>query len=236
MNTKKRILLKLTGEVFTGTANTLCPSYLHDTIKQIKQLENTHLFAIVIGGGNFFRGNIQGTQLGLSASAGHQAGMLATMLNAIIAKDLFEQSQITSTVLCAVDCPSVGTIICPQSISSALADSHVIIFTGGTGNPFFTTDTNAVLRALQIDAHEVWKGTKVNGVYNKDPKKHADAQLIKHISYDKAITEQLGIMDATALTLAKEHQIVMRVFNIFEKNSLIKAAQDTHFGSRLSSE
>lgn len=233
MNNKKRILLKVTGEVFTGTDHNLCPSYLRDIIKQIKQLSATHLFAIVIGGGNFFRGSKQGAQLGLSAPAGHQAGMLATMLNAIIIKDLFEQSNVASTLLCAIDCPTVGNLISAQNITSALANNQVIIFAGGTGNPFFTTDTNAVLRALQINAHEVWKGTKVDGIYDKDPKKHANAQRYPHITYQEAIAQNLNIMDATALTLAQEHNQIIRVFNIFEKDALLKAAQDNSFGSKL---
>lgn len=230
---KKRILLKVTGEVFMGTDNNLCPSYLLDIIQQIKQLAATHLFAIVIGGGNIFRGSTQGAPLGLSAQAGHQAGMLATMLNGVIVKDLFDQHNVAATLLCAVDCPSVGDLVCPQIISSALANNQTIIFAGGTGNPFFTTDTNAVLRALQINAHEVWKGTKVDGVYDKDPKKHADAQRYPHITYQEAIAQNLSIMDSTALTLAQEHNQIIRVFNIFQTDALLKAAQDNSFGSKL---
>lgn len=233
MSNKKRILLKITGEVFMGTDNKLCPFYLLDIIKQIKQLSKTHYFALVIGGGNLFRGCIQGTQLGVSASAGHQAGMLATMMNGIIIKDLFEQHSVAATLLCAINCPVVGDTISPTSISCALADNSIIIFAGGTGNPFFTTDTNAVLRALQIDAHEVWKGTKVDGVYDKDPKKHTDAQLIKEISYNKALAQNLNIMDATALTLAQKHNQIIRVFNIFSKDTLLSAAQNSNFGSKL---
>jgi len=113
----------------------------------------------------------------------------------------------------------------------ALAKERYLIFTGGTGNPFFTTDTTAVLRGLQINAHEVWKGTSVEGIYNKDPHQFSDAHLIKEISYQKALLEQLAILDSTAFALAQRHQLPLRVFNIFVPDALLHAAYDPHFGS-----
>jgi uridylate kinase len=232
--TCKRIVLKLTGEIFlhpeTGKLN-------NNTVKtiaaQIKELSATHQFGIVMGGGNFFRGTQHGAQLGITPSAGHQVGMLATMMNGTILRDLFEQNGITTTLLSAVVCPQIGTTICQQSIEKALQEKRTLIFVGGTGNPFFTTDTNAVLRALQIDAAEIWKGTDVDGIYSADPNITADAKLLKQISYDQALEQNLAIMDATAFTLARQHKQRIRIFNIFEQNALIKAAHDEDFGSTI---
>ena len=233
MQSKKKILLKLTGEIFLTEQRTLTPAHINAIIEQIKQLSSTHQFGIVIGGGNFFRGRDQGVTLGMTASVGHQAGMLATMLNGLILKDLFEQHGIKTTLLCAITCPEVGESISHQAILGAAKNSSIIIFTGGTGNPFFTNDTNAVIRALQIEADEIWKGTNVPGVYDADPKKNAQAKLLKNVSYQEALDLNLGIMDATAFTLAKQHNQPLRIFDIFAENALIKAAHDKQFGSTI---
>lgn len=234
MNTKKRILLKITGESFLGPDRTLCPKTILSLIEQIKQLMTTHTFGIVVGGGNFFRGNNEGKRLGMTASSGHQVGILATMLNGIILKDLFAQHDIPTTIYCAIECPTAGEPISQQSIFAALQKEHTIIFTGGTGNPFFTTDTNAVLRGLQMDAAQIWKGTKVDGVYDRDPHKDSNAQLLKNVTYMQAINQNLQIIDPPALALAQQHKQTIRVFNIFQTDALIKAASDDSFGSRIS--
>ena len=222
---KKIILLKLSGEAFID--GTLVRSYA----RQIKQLWNSHQFGIVIGGGNFFRGNQHGKLFGISDSASHQAGMLATMMNGLILQDIFSQEQVPSTLFCALDCPSIGNPLAPQAIKTAILQDQCVIFTGGMGNPFFTTDTTAIVRGLQIKAQEVWKATKVTGIFTADPHTNPDAQLLKRVSYADALQQRLGIMDATALALAQEHQMPIRVFSLFESDSLINAATDNNFGS-----
>jgi uridylate kinase len=230
----KRILLKVTGEVFISpVTGTIDSSVLLHIIEQIKQLKDTHQFGIVIGGGNFFRGSQHGSRLGISASVGHQVGMLATMMNALLIKDLFESNALPALVLSAIDCPEVGAAVSAQTIQAALDDRKIIIFAGGTGNPFFTTDTTAVLRGLQIQADEIWKGTLIDGVYDSDPKKNPSAQLLKRISYHTAIEKKLGIMDATAFALAATHKQRIRIFSIFEPECLIQTAQNTDFGSTI---
>jgi len=234
MQNRKKILLKITGEIFfERTTKKLSASAIKDLANQIKQLESTHQFGIVVGGGNFFRGTQHGVALGMTPSVGHQVGMLATMMNGLILKDLFEQHGLSTSLFCAIPCPEVGSPISQQAIASALQKNNTLIFIGGTGNPFFTTDTNAVLRGLQIEASEIWKGTNVDGIYDTDPRKHENATLIKRVSYTDALTQNLGIMDAPAFALARQHGLSIRVFNIFTPDALITAAHNTDFGSLL---
>jgi uridylate kinase len=234
MDNRQTILLKLTGEILRDSSTAqLDAGMIRDIARQIKELSSTLRFALVIGGGNFFRGSKQGKQLGLQASVGHQIGMLATMMNGLIIKDIFEQENIPSTLFCAVPSAEIGNPISHQSISKALAADSCPIFTGGTGNPFFTTDTTAVLRGLQIGATAVWKGTTIDGIYEADPRTHPNAQFLSRISYQEALERHLGIMDSTAFALAKEHRLKIRVFNIFSTNALIQAAHESSFGSTV---
>jgi uridylate kinase len=228
---KKIVLLKLTGEILARNHQNLEADTVIAIADQIKKLADTHYFGIVIGGGNFFRGTKQGNALGITPSVGHQVGMLATMMNGLIVKDLFEQHELPSSLFCAVPSPEIGAPISQQGVKTALAKGHCLIFSGGTGNPFFSTDTTAVLRGLQIDAHEIWKGTLVNGIYDADPKKNAHAQRLPFVTYQKILNDQLGIMDATAIALAQQHNLPIRVFNIFENEALLKAAHNDSFSS-----
>lgn len=211
----------------------LTATHITAVINQLKQLRNQFQFGIVIGGGNLFRGTLQGPSLGISASIGHHIGMLGTIMNGLIIKDLLEKHLIPATLLCAIPTPGIGQATSQQEINTALDHNSVIIFTGGTGNPYFTTDTNAVLRGLQIDAFQIWKGTNVDGIYSADPHKHAPAMLLNKVTYQEALHKKLAIMDATAFTLAEQHQQTIRVFNIFTENALLHAAANEHFGSTL---
>jgi len=235
MGSKKRVLLKLTGQMLSGqNGNILDIKPVEKIRTQIKELKDSYDFAIVIGGGNILRGEQQGKKLGLSLSLGHQAGMLATMINGLILKDIFEQQDIKTQLLSSIVCPQICDSISQDNIEKAFQENKTLIFVGGTGAPFFTTDTNAIVRALQIKATQVWKGTNIDGVYSADPNKDANATAIKKINYSDAISQKLGIMDATALILAQKHRITIRVFNIFEDNALIKASQNQQFGSVIS--
>ena len=234
MDPKKRILLKLTGEIFLNKERQLSATFVGTLMKQIKQLHETHLFGIVIGGGNFFRGSQHGTKMGIRSSVGHQIGMLGTMMNGLMLKDLIEQQEIRAELFCAMPSPAIGKPTSQQLIDTALNEGKTMIFTGGTGNPFFTTDTTAILRALQINADEIWKGTTVDGVYDKNPATHSDALLLKHVSYRKALQDKLGVMDLTAYAMAETHNQRIRIFDIFAHNALLQAAQDKEFGSLIS--
>jgi len=234
MNRKKRILLKLTGEAFLSTQNThLDPAVITDIIRQIKHLSDTTQFGIVVGGGNFFRGNQHGKRMGISSSVGHQIGMIATLMNGLMLKDLLEQQDLKTALFTAVTCPEVGSSISGQAIENALSSDATIVFAGGTGNPYFSTDTTAVLRGLQINADQIWKASHIDGVYNADPKKDPNASLLKECTFDFALQNKLGIMDATAYALASDNKKTIRVFSIFTADALQKATHDPLFGSTI---
>jgi uridylate kinase len=235
MTDKKTVLLKLTGEILTDENGKLSKDKICIIADQIKELSREFYFGIVVGGGNFFRGRVQGKALHLSSNIGHQIGMLATMMNGLIIEDIFDQHDLPATLFCAVPTPEVGKPISAQGLQKAQHKDQIAIFTGGTGNPFFTTDTTAILRGLQINADVVWKGTSVDGVYSADPHKDNGAVYIPKITYEQALEQNLKIMDATAFALAKEHHLPIRIFNLFTPDALIKAARDKNFGSLITS-
>jgi|ADurb_Leu_03_Slu_FD_contig_51_861206_length_2102_multi_2_in_0_out_0_2 uridylate kinase len=234
MCTNPRILLKLSGQIFINQETGLPDIALVASIaSQIKLLSEQYHFGIVIGGGNFFRGNQHGKAYGLSPWSAHTTGMLATVMNGVMLRDIMVQSGLDCILVSALDCPQIAQPINQYVITEAANKNSCIIFAGGTGNPYFTTDTNAVLRALQFGAKEIWKGTSIDGVYDQDPRTHKDAQRLQHISYTYALEHHIAIMDATAFALASEQSIVIRIFNIFEANALVRAAQDKTFGSSI---
>lgn len=234
MAAKKRILLKLTGEAFLSTQNhTLSPLHINTIIDQIKELSHKFQFGIVVGGGNFFRGKEHGAKMGLCQPVAHQIGILATLMNGLIIKDLLEQHALKTSLFTAITCPEMATSISQQALEYALEAGHIIIFAGGTGNPFFSTDTTAVLRGLQISAQEVWKASHIDGVYTADPRKQKNAQRLDSLTFKYALDNHLSIMDATAFTLAAENKQTIRVFSIFTDNALIQAANNKDFGSTI---
>jgi len=226
------ILLKLSGTILqnkqTKEFDATLVSHIAD---QLKKLSLTHLFSIVIGGGNLFRGSDQSSLLHIDPEAGHSIGMLATLLNGTLLKELFSKKKIDACILHAVSAGRLAESISIEKINCAIEHNTIIIFTGGTGNPFFTTDTAAIVRALQVKADEVWKGTDIDGIYSKDPAKYADATIIKSLTYEQALQKNIHIMDQTAFAMAKEYQVPIRVFDIFEKDSLLQAADNSTFGS-----
>lgn len=228
------ILLKITGEILCiPGSSTFTDLYIRAIAKQIKKFSDKYQLGIVMGGGNIFRGSVQGAQIKTRPVVSHYAGMLATVINALLCKDIFEQEGIDTLVLTAIECPAVAQTLSQFAIDQALRQKQCIIFAGGSGSPFFTTDTTAVVRGLQMGASFFWKGTKVAGVYTKDPLIYKDAQLIKQLSYTQALNEHIEIIDRTALLLAQEKKLVTRVFSLWEPDALIRAAEDEQFGSVL---
>jgi len=224
---KKRILLKLTGQAFKTKK-------LVDSIaQQVKKLSERYQFGIVVGGGNFFRGDEQGKQLELSRSVGHHVGMLATMMNGMILQDNFEKKGVKSALFSAIVCPGLITPARESAITQALQENKTIIFSGGTSLPFFTTDTNAVIRALQIKATQLWKTTDVDGIYEEDPDINPQAKPIKTITHEQALKQNINVMDGTAFKLAAKEKLPIRVFTVFSENSLMQAADDESFGSTI---
>lgn len=229
------VLLKLTGEFLKNAhASAAIDSlYVRELARQIRALQPTHYFGIVVGGGNFFRGTKEGVALGMTPNTSDTVGMLATLMNATILQDLFAQEGVEAELFSAFDCPTVACSLSPQKLRNALRTKDCIIFGGGMGNPFFTTDTTSIVRAIQMEASEVWKITKVDGIYNEDPRLNPKAERIPELTYSDAMAKKLEIMDETAFSLAREHKIIVRVFSLYTPQALVKAAHETSFGSKI---
>lgn len=238
----KSVLIKLSGELFKkpGTqpsAEHACMDayFVRDIVMQIKQLTQTHRVSIVIGGGNFFRGAKEGRQLGVRPTTADAVGMLATTMNGLILQDFMVNQGVGCLLVGALALPGLIQPIDQIKIDQAIQNGSVIIFTGGTGNPFFSTDTAAVVRALQVGANEVWKATTVDHVYDADPALNKDAQPIEKTTYADVLARRLKVMDMTAIALAQEHNISVRIFSIYTPNALGLVAENNNFGSTISS-
>lgn len=233
----KTILLKISGELIACGKNASSPYCSPDfpatLMAQIKELARDHAIGIVIGAGNFFRGSQDGPRVGLDPATAHEIGMIATIMNGRILQSWMEKAHIANTLLSMVPCPTIADEVRQHTIQSALRKQQVIIFAGGSGNPFFTTDTTAVVRALQIGATELWKATKVDGLFDRDPEQHSNATKLECVSYQEAISNNYGVMDRTALTLAQQHRLPLRIFNLFAQNALLSAARNATFGSTI---
>jgi len=211
----KRILLKLSGEALTGSQ----PYGIHsesciNCAKAIKAFVIHGVqVAVVVGGGNIFRG-IAAAADGMERTPADQIGMLATLINAIALREALDRLECSSQILTALECPKVAEAYNWHKALDYLTAGHVLIFAGGTGHPYFSTDTCAALRAAEIQADVLFKATKVDGVYNMDPRKHADAIMYPEITYSQLLAEKLQVMDATAVALCRSRQIPILVFNM----------------------
>jgi uridylate kinase len=219
--TYKRILIKLSGEVMTGEgAGGIEPAILGGLAEEIKELRELRVeMAVVVGGGNFVRG-AQAVNDNIERVTADQLGMLATIMNGLAMRDVLEKRGVPTSVQSAI---AVGTMVTPYVRAHALRDLNdgkVVIFVGGTGNPYFTTDTTASLRALEIGAEIILKGTKVDGVYDSDPVENSTAVKFDHISYQEVLKRRLRVMDATAISLCMDHQLPLVVFNIGIRGSM----------------
>ena len=231
------VLIKISGELLKGlnssSSQRVDATFVQSIAHDIKQIAKTHNVHFVIGGGNFFRGARDGVAAGLRQPVADTVGMLATIMNGIMLHEFFAAAGITSTVMSALPIPGVVAPCCQEHIDKACADHTPIIFVGGTGNPYVSTDTAAVIRALQVNATCIWKASNVDGVYDNDPATHKNAQLIKEISYQDAYQQNIRVMDMSAITLAQQHKITLRVFSIFTPGALLNAARDNNFGSTI---
>ena len=229
----RRVLLKLSGEAFAGDQGYgIDPSFLEYISGEIEGVYNLGVqIAIVIGGGNIFRG-FQGKDIGIDRATADYMGMLATVINALALQSALENYvNIPTRVLSAIEMRQIAEPYIRRRAIRHLEKRRIVIFAGGTGNPFFSTDTAAALRAAEIGAEVLIKATKVGGIYDKDPEKYNDAVLIKEISYLEVINKGLKVMDHTALTLCKENEIPIIVLNIREKGNLRKAVLGEEVGS-----
>ncbi|HCG79589.1 MULTISPECIES: UMP kinase [Thalassolituus] len=211
----KRILLKLSGEALMGELDFgIDPKVLDRMALEIAQLRGLGVqVGLVIGGGNLFRGKAL-SEAGLDRVAGDHMGMLATVMNALAMRDALERSNMPTRVMSAIPMSGVVDHYDRRSAIRALNQGDVVIFSAGTGNPFFTTDSAACLRGIEINADLVLKATNVDGVYTADPKKDPTAEKYDLLTYSEVLEKQLGVMDLTAIVLAQDHDMPLRVYNM----------------------
>ena len=217
----KRILLKLSGEALVGGKGFgIDAEVLNKMALEIGQLVGIGVeVGVVIGGGNLFRGE-ELSNIGLGRVTGDHMGMLATVMNSLAVRDALARINIKAQVMSAIPIGGMVEHYDHRKSMQLLQQKDVVLFTAGTGNPFFTTDTAACLRGIEIDADMVLKATKVDGVYDKDPMLHNDAKKFDTLTFDEVISKKLGVMDFTAICLCREHQMPVRVFNLFERGAL----------------
>ena len=228
----KRYLLKLSGEALIGKYDYgIDPAVVSQISKDIVEVNKTkNQLALVVGGGNIFRGAGL-AEAGIDRVTGDNIGMLATVINSLALQDAIEKLDVQCRVMSAVRINQISEDYIRRRAIRHLEKGRIVIFAAGTGNPFFTTDTAASLRAIEINADMVLKATKVNGVYDQDPIKNKDAKLFKKLSYNEVIKKELKVMDTTAVVLCKENNIPLRIFNMLEKNSLIKIIDGKNIGT-----
>ena len=233
----KKILLKLSGEALQGPdgygISSKALEAISDEIAEVYGLGAE--IAVVIGGGNIFRG-VKGAETGIDRSTGDYMGMLATVINALALQDSLEKNGILTRVQTALEIKQVAEPYIRRRAIRHLEKGRVVIFAAGTGNPFFTTDTAATLRALEIGADLILKATKVDGVYNKDPMKHEDAVKFKELTYMEVLQKELKIMDATAISLCMQGNIPIIVFNLFERGNIKKVITGKEIGTKVRSD
>jgi len=218
----KRILLKLSGEALMGEQNFgIDPAVLNRMALEIGQLVGIGVqVGLVIGGGNLFRGAAL-SEAGLDRVTGDHMGMLATVMNGLAMRDALERANIRTRVMSAIPMSGVVEHYDRRTAIRYLTSGDVVIFSAGTGNPFFTTDSAACLRGIEVDCDVVIKATKVDGVYDKDPVKYADAVKYDQLSYDSALEQKLEVMDLTAICLVRDHDMPVRVFDMNKPGALL---------------
>jgi uridylate kinase len=227
-----RLLLKLSGEALMGEdAYGINHAVMARIVGEIREVMQTGVeLALVVGGGNFFRGVSVGAQ-GMDRAQADYMGMLATVMNGLALQDHLNKAGVPAVVQSGLPVPNVVESYSRQAALAHLAAKRVVIFSGGTGNPFFTTDTAATLRGAEIGASLVLKATKVDGVYDRDPVKHKDAVRYEKVTYDEALARRLGVMDATAIALAREQNLPLRVFSINKPGSLLRVVLGENEGT-----
>lgn len=226
----KRILLKLSGEVLAGAEG---KGLNFDTVTEICQIikECTELgvqIGLVVGGGNFWRGRSSGEMDRVRAD---QMGMLATTINSLALCDTLEQLGVKATVMTSLVMPQVADIFTKREAVKNLEEGKVVIFGCGTGNPFFSTDTTAALRAAEIEAEIIFKATNVDGVYDKDPNKFADAVKYDKLTHSEVLSKELKVMDSTAASLCRDNKISILVFNLDDPKNIVRALKGEAIGT-----
>lgn len=229
-----RILLKLSGESLSGEGNHgISNMVLEEYAKQVNDVATKGCeVAIVIGGGNIFRG-LSGKEAGFDRVKGDQMGMLATVINSLAFESAIKKLGGKAKVFTSIRMEPIGELYNRDKVSDALKEGYICILSGGTGNPFFTTDTAAALRAVETGAEVLLKGTRVDGVYTADPEKDPDARKFDNISFEEVIDRRLKVMDITAFTMCRENNMPIIVFDMNKPGNLMRIVKGTKIGTRI---
>lgn len=230
----KRLLLKISGEALKGSREYgIDPDFTASVAEEIAEISRMGVaVAVVVGGGNIFRG-VAGADNGITRATGDYMGMLATVMNGLALQDALEKQGIATRVQSALPISAVAETFIRRRAMRHLEKGRVVVFVGGTGNPYFTTDTTAVLRGSEIDAEIILKATKVDGVYDKDPVKEKDAVRFTEITYNEAIARNLRVMDMTAISLAMENKMPIVVFDMLKKGNIRKVVAGENVGTTI---
>ena len=232
----KRILLKLSGEALMGERSYgIDPNRLADYAEEIKSIVDKGIeVAIVIGGGNIFRG-LAGASNGMDRVQGDYMGMLATIINGLALQSALEEADLSTRLLTSIEMKQIAEPFIKRRAVRHLEKGRVVIFGGGTGNPYFTTDTAAVLRAIEINADVILKGTRVDGIYTSDPEKDEKAVKFENITFKEVMNKDLKVMDMTAFTLSEENDLPIIVFDMNKRGNLMKVIEGENVGTLVNS-
>ena len=229
-----RILLKLSGEALMGDrTHGIDPERINEYAEEIKQIYDQQIeIAIVIGGGNIFRG-VSGSSQGIARVQADYMGMLATVINGLALQSALENIGVPTRLQTALKIEAVAEPYIKRKAVRHLEKNRVVIFSAGTGNPFFTTDSAAVLRAVEINADVILKGTRVDGIYNEDPEKNKEAVKFDTLSFEDVLKKGLKIMDTTAFTLSQENKLPIIVFDMNTKGNLVRVVRGENIGTKV---
>lgn len=229
----RRILLKLSGEALCGEEGGfgIRPDTLLRVATELAEVHGLGVqIGIVVGGGNIFRG-LKGASAGMDRSQSDYMGMLATVINSLALQDALEKANVPTRVMTAFEIRTVAEPYIRRRAMRHLEKGSVVIFAAGTGNPYFSTDTAAALRAMEIQAQALFKATKVEGIYDRDPNRHTNAQMFSKLSYDRFLADRIGVMDSTAVTLCRENKMPIRVFKMTTRGNILRVCMGEDLGT-----
>ncbi len=234
----RRIVLKLSGEALCGEVGGfgIHPETLSKVALELSEVHRLGVqIGIVVGGGNIFRG-LKGASAGMDRSQSDYMGMLATVINSLALQDALEKVGIPTRVMTAIEIRQVAEPYIRRRAMRHLEKGYIVIFAAGTGNPFFSTDTAAALRAMEINADALFKATKVEGIFDRDPERHAGALMYGTVSYERFLVERIGVMDQTAIALCRENSLPIRVFKLTERGNILRVCRGEPIGTIVQSD
>ena len=233
----QRVVIKLSGEALCGRDGGfgIDTGMLKNTAVELGEVHRTGVqIGIVVGGGNIFRG-LRGASQGMDRAQSDYMGMLGTVINALALQDALEKREVPTRVMTALEIRQVAEPYIRRRAIRHLEKGRLVIFAAGTGNPYFSTDTAAALRAMEIHASALFKATKVDGIYDRDPVRHSDAKMLHRLTYDRFLADRIGVMDSTAVTLCRDNKMPIRVFKLTERGNIRRVCMGEDIGTIVDS-